>query len=559
MDFSSTDLKNFDLLEKYIKVYGFEEEDEKFAISALRNPLIDNEYKKLLGDDLRKRWKITGKNQTVNDAGWSYFKKYFAHYESMDIGYEEYKTNKKLVGKNGMKIKKVMADWYINNFSSFLRDLKPEIGILANYDVDDITSKKNTLLIDKYIVKAFELIGTKKVPNSELELVLSCNFADWFLCSTAEDWQSCLCLDGGAYWTGIMELIGDRNRAFLYVTNGKRKNWHGIEVDSVISRSWVLLSRKNEKKVVRFYPTDFLDINEIRKITEDNSFASTANEKTSKNEIVPIKFKKGGIWTTIFNDGCGLDKSIFSNTGKLFWDFSRSRASDTVSVPQKLTNESVQIGVNRTLHSPHDYLTKGKLINADVVANICPSCGKILRTSENVISVGNDRYCSECASKVLAKCTKCGTWEEKSKIKIYIINGKPMKICPNCLTNTYECASCGTRHFKDSGSISISDGRFVCPNCKSKIAKCVDCEEDALKSELIKHKSTLVCKKCFKTNKSKYRGFKACLICNTSHQEDDLTYDVNGNGTCDKCIDELSRNDNRLMRFNFIDYAIKEE
>jgi hypothetical protein len=557
MDFSAVDEKNAQLLEKYIRAYGFEDDDERFAISALRNPPIDDEFKKIVGGDFRKRWILDGKNQNMNDTGWAMFKKYFAHWERMGINYDAYKENKVIVGKNSVKIKKVMTEWYGHNFSTFLSDYKTEVGIPADFDSSDLGCKKNKDLIEKYIVKAFELIGTKKVPNAELELVLSCNFADWFLCSTAEGWTSCLNQDGGAYSMGLGSLIGDRNRAFMYICNGKRKNWHGIEVDSVESRSWVLLSKRNEKKIIKFYPNEFIGLSEVRKVTGDSSYTSQTSERESKNEVIAVKYKKAGVWGSIYNDGCGISKEKFLETGKIFWDYSRSRCYDIVSVPQKKTNESIEISVQRTMNSIHDYMIKGKKLNDDVRANTCPHCGRILSSRESTINVGSDRYCQTCAHEVLTKCSKCGNWEVKEDIKIYTIDGKPYRLCKQCADNTYLCANCGTRHFKDSSSShSISGGRMVCSKCMSNVVKCCDCEEEYLKSDLVQHNGTLVCKKCFK--KSKYRGWKMCSDCGKTYTEEKLSFDVKGNGTCDSCINALSRKNVKQIRFLFISHDVQQ-
>ena len=68
---------------------------------------------------------------------------------------------------------------------------------------------------------------------------------DWLLASTAEKFSSCFNLDnpnGGGYsfCLGIPFLSGDKNRMMLYITDGTKKEFMGLKVDSVQTRTWCL-------------------------------------------------------------------------------------------------------------------------------------------------------------------------------------------------------------------------------------------------------------------------------------------------------------------------------
>ena len=540
---NAVDIKNFELIDKYIKQYGFDEDSEKYAFQEIRTPNLDESYKSIVGDDLRKRWIITNDNTGFYDESWKSFKRYFANYKRMGIGYEEFKSNKILINKNTVKIKKVMTDFYMENLDRFANDFKGGVDT-GGFDSSKKNSSENKKIIEAYIIKSFEIIGTQKSPNSELQLVLSLNFADWLLCSTKESWSSCLCLDGGAYWTGIMSLIGDKNRAFMYVTNGSKKDWHGIIVDSAINRSWVLLNDRDEKKIVKFYPNEFVTLNDIRKITNDQTYTQNITSSRSKHEIVPIKFKKAGVWATVYNDGCGLDRTELAKTGKLMWDYSRGRVCDVVSVPNR---SSDNVAVGRTKSTLHDYLEAKKEINDDVQANVCSCCGT---TSNLVVRKGNDRYCGSCATKLLTKCKHCGEWEFKKDIDIYTIDNKPQKICKVCVSKTYICHSCGLRYYKGSGSHSISKNRTICDKCfKTNSAECPDCNQIFLKNETILHETKNVCLTCF--GKKKYNGWYACEDCRTSFKEIGLVFNYKGEGTCHKCVKKAVYNNAKQMKFSF--------
>jgi hypothetical protein len=53
------DIKNFEIIEKIVKDgMGYTKESFEYFKKELYDPFIDEEFKKILGDDLRKRYKI---------------------------------------------------------------------------------------------------------------------------------------------------------------------------------------------------------------------------------------------------------------------------------------------------------------------------------------------------------------------------------------------------------------------------------------------------------------------------------------------------------------------
>jgi hypothetical protein len=94
------------------------------------------------------------------------------------------------------------------------------------------------------------------------------------MCSTAEEWSSCLGLQNtcpACYWTGLPGIIGDKNRAMVYVTDGTKKNYRGIIVDKMITRSWIITMRNDKKS-----PTNIVFINSYPGIVNLREIASSA-------------------------------------------------------------------------------------------------------------------------------------------------------------------------------------------------------------------------------------------------------------------------------------------
>ena len=139
------------------------------------------------------------------------------------------------------------------------------------------------------VMERLEKIGAVTFPKSGVQLVLSLNFADWFLASTAEKWTSCISLESDyeeAFWSGLPGLIGDKNRALLYITDGKQKDYYGIKVDRIIARSWILTVRqKSDNKTffsfVGSYPIH-ADLEELAKKYFEMKFISKGEKFISR-------------------------------------------------------------------------------------------------------------------------------------------------------------------------------------------------------------------------------------------------------------------------------------
>lgn len=279
---------------------------------------IAPEYKKIIKDapDLRARFNLNdlGEEDLFNlleekDNGYEIFKNVFFDFkEHYGITYREYFKNKKQVEGNEVKLSKLINNFYTDKLHNLLSDLnvflrvhtdsrhkifkylnnkfslKEDINssiyrckmgyaiqsneITMNFALDgvdyikEIEEKRNLTEEDRKELVSFitqlvnEEIGKyKPSKDKKLQLVFSLNPVDWFLCSTGNNWSSCLNLEneGEVFWQGLPQLIGDKNRAMVYLTDGTQKEYMGIEVDKVITRSWVLLLRTKEDNITHFH------------------------------------------------------------------------------------------------------------------------------------------------------------------------------------------------------------------------------------------------------------------------------------------------------------------
>lgn len=252
----------------------------------------------------------------AGDKGWKIFNTIFQDASSnYRITYQDYYNNKVLIDSNEIKIPKLFKKYYTEstrrskdfiqgfrsiytsmditdpikkrilncllnnlelqqeygekvfvNFAIVSFDLRTEIffkfKIIESENVEKeveysviVNNEQLTNIVKDMVDIGNEAIGIYKAPRRNLQLVVSLNPVDWFLCSTSENWGSCLNLDsdGEVFWQGLPSLIGDKNRAMVYITDGSKKIFEGIKVDKIISRSWVLLLRSKEDNKTHFH------------------------------------------------------------------------------------------------------------------------------------------------------------------------------------------------------------------------------------------------------------------------------------------------------------------
>ena len=179
------------------------------------------------------------------------------------------------------------------------------------------------------IKKIYERIGTERAPTRKLFFVVSLNFADWFLASTAETWGSCLNLDSTyeeCFWKGLPALIEDKNRCMVYLTDGTLKDYHGIKTYKIISRSWGLLERKIGTtdiflEMVRSYPNNFL----FDKLFKENfSELAIGRANFSERSLYECPYNFDGMFIVI-NKENSYAASIYCDSCALAYDYTKKK------------------------------------------------------------------------------------------------------------------------------------------------------------------------------------------------------------------------------------------
>ena len=520
------DIKNIEIIDKLVeKFMGYDNESLAHFKQELYTPSIDEEYLKIIGEDRRIAWEIDDgisieENQTVSNRVYNIFADSFHTFtchscannkKVMFITPENVMNNIMIVDKNEVKIKKYLSSIYTTNKEIWKRDA-------ANHENYNENNTKE--IVNNYIIKVFEKIGTIKAPsNKKLQLVLSCNFADILMGSTSENWTSCYDIEKGFYWYGVPGLIGDTNRAILYITDGSKKKFRDIEVDHMISRTWVMLTDRNKKGIVKFYPNNYYKADLVKKITKDENYISLDEGRIypAKNKIW-IPFFKNSLACTTSNDACKLIDVDEELQG--LWDLGRRGGTQWIDKFSKKI-----IFFDGQAQNCISSLEKNNAQYADTFSvKRCCKCNKF----GSLKTVNGKFYCETCVNELFFKCLKCGLyhpWEEKIEIenKLFCKDCAPEKyVCPICLQEKYS-------------KINV-DGVGICIECLRETPECKECSGHHLPANMViihdvdKHVKRHRCIHCVKH--TKWEGFKKCPNCNEYWPVARFT---NENGFCNKC------------------------
>ena len=396
------------------------------------------------------------------------------HY-SVDITYKDFIENKVIFKKNSTKIKKVFETVYKEHNEIYERDFS------CYYNEDDCS---------KSIVSAYEKISSYKKSAKKIQFVISLNPIDWLLASTSENFKSCLCLDhpegGYRYCLGLPFLCGDKNRMMLYITDGSTKEFQGIVVDSVQTRTWCILDKSSRFTIVKWYPNNTIGVDPVKKITKNNNFISREEFDGGKYPLDVISTKKG-IVASIYNDMGSWevqdDKLVHNRDG---------------SAQQIFTKNLIPLdgrGYTKTSFSLEGYRNLPVRVDGYRIPNWrkCGASVDLLTSTMRCVCCGsNDKggfsvkhkdyesfYCYDCYKDNTVTCYICGESKIKTKNQKTFVNikNKEVFICESCESqiHSYTCSCCNK--VADYGLDKLENGERICKNCiiKNEYGKCDSC------------------------------------------------------------------------------------
>lgn len=461
----------WDMDEESMKYLEHRTSDEWEPVPELKK-LIESENATY--EDQRIRFDMDMGNPVIqsffseDDRAFSLFKstfRYALNYlndnYNVTVGYKEFIENKMVFKKNVTKIKKVFELIYAESNSTFER----ETG--NSYDQKRCAD---------WIVKKFEVIGASKKSAKKLQFVISFNPIDWLLASTSEKFTSCFNLSyesgggGYCYCLGIPFLAGDKNRMMLYITSGAQKEFQGIKVDSVQTRTWCILDKSNSMNIVKWYPNDTVGTSPVVAITGNENFKNRSSFSEGKYPLDILSTLKGAVISPYNDMGAWEEKDgklVHRGNGKCGQQFF---TKNLINVQNK-SYSSFKFNSMWTPHLGHSqpgyniplWIKYGLHIDMMFPTSRCNCC----KEDKAGFRIDNDQYlCYDCYKDQVFTCGSCGGQHYKVEgcQEVETIEGTRITICKKCMEQieSRTCSCCGKY---STSLLSTVEGPKVCRQC----------------------------------------------------------------------------------------------
>lgn len=434
---------NYKKIEKLVENHFSLDSDslQKFK-HHLYNQEFDEVYSAMVSnEDFRLKIALNSKDMESFDEGWNSFKRNFVSFHiNKAITYEQFISGIIIKNKQQVKLFKELLNFYIKNEDLYERDIYHGWGEAVSYYKYSEEAKKS--YIKEHIKNYYrDITGIKFSGKSEeISLVFSLNFTDWFLGSTDESWTSCLNLDSnysGSYWSGLPGMINDKNRALIYFTDGRKKNYHGIISERIIKRSWVIIDTEDIFHVVRFFPSNMnlgLISNKL-----DGNWSYIPNERKrfrSKYDLDFLKFNSGDS-CFIYQDNTKLERinnKLYFLGAPGYGGYYHLNKNDNIIYENIFSFED---GL--------DYLKENnKEISGFLLSNLnkCCACGERIFIEE-CFTVNNSNYCQHCYDVYFIECYECGRITDVEDLKIITEGFSQRKLCSACYEKIrFTCVKC---------------------------------------------------------------------------------------------------------------------
>lgn len=562
---TEVDKKNNEIILDVLSRFSLADESYKHIQSIFASPDIDPVYGKHLGPDLRKRWPLDYKflqsAGIISNEGYDHFNSLFVYYqtEATRLGFpkiteEDFNENKILWKKNTVKLKKILVEFFSTHRDIFYLQWDRNRSGIGLPQKSKQAINEDASLVEQYVIKANEFVGRFKISEKETttELVMSNNPADWLMCSTKEQWTSCLGLESShGYWAGIPFILDDKNRTMFYISSNKRrKSYLGIEVDGMNNRSWGLLDSQDVIRTIRWFPDSFLNLEAMKRVT-GLDLKNTNDYDRSKYTIMSKIHFADGVAQTPYLDCIGVR---INDKGEVRYE---AKASGGVR-SFKPSNPKEQVGAHLNGLGFEAFVKSNRPWFKFLYSKICFSCNTDINKS-NPFNYGGRYYCDDCVNRLFYSCSVCNNLLLKEGETAAKKTPTSSTVCPACFNRYYtECKCCGAVGKKNE----YKNG--FCSTCiaSDKIEKCKadGCESYFLKGKGINHLSdelgeinacTSNCASVIRDTLRKEKGirFFSCPHCNSYHDERDGIVQFNGVSWCRKCVWKMA--DKKQMKFVF--------
>lgn len=342
-------------------------------------------------------------------------------------------------------------------------------------------------ILDNVIKQITKIKGSTK---DNLKIVISRNFIDYFMCSTAQSFTSCINMESdynGAFWAGMPGTITDKNRAIAYITDGTTVNYKGIIGPKIENRTWVLTARKKSISKLKDIPEKekyFIDLVKIYPQNTDSNYSIFYNflSKIFSNRTVIKRNSESGrqdlvgqyyfkpIWFKdyrscfIYQDTTrfAIGKKNKAKQTPLFY-YNSFSACGGFQIISKSGNPAAEFsfsgGLTRLIKNETELIDADKEYEDDE-ESCCDSCGT--RGDDVCYRESFDRvFCEECFSERGGYCEQCGedfSWDDLGH------GPDDRYYCSSCMNDKFSsCDDC--EEYFEPGDLIEENGEYFCHDC----------------------------------------------------------------------------------------------
>jgi hypothetical protein len=373
----SRNYKNIDKLVK--KYFSLDDESQKiFSKNIYNGTVADSSILSKLDNNFRIEKNLTISNLEKIDVSWAYFKMYFGEYcMYRNLKYHEYYYNL-IYREKTIRVTKDVLEFYSKNSTAYVNF----------YGEGEVS----------YNLKR---IQEMKLPKKKLKIVLTFNTSDMFMCSSGQDWTSCLNLESqyfGCYWLGLASLPFDKNRCMIYIAPQKNDNKEvfEVEVEKMYKRTFALIDSHDKINILKWYPNDFrLDfyIEELNNIFKEFDFKEIDSNFVSKHtiEFPKLNVKEKKVEFYIYQDKTKINEH---EEKRLYFYYDKGNQSfhNSISKYGPFVNcEGGLLTLEENGDKICDYLNKEKVY--------CERCENYISVEDSFVYNSNV-FCESCYEEI---------------------------------------------------------------------------------------------------------------------------------------------------------------
>jgi len=485
------DIKNFKVIDGLVKDYfSLDAKSYKRFHEILLNPEIREEFimpelRDMLGPDHRVHFEIPNEQKMFLDDGWNIFIQIFDDFiREFNVSYKNYLSNKIKIKKQEVKLFKFMRNWYSD------KDYEKGNVVRSAYNNNIIGYG---IEYEEAFKRATEKIGTEKLPERNLYITVSFNFADWFMVSTAETWSSCLNLQSdyeSCFWSGLPGLIVDPNRVLFYISDGKSKSYRGITVSKFVNRTWGIISDNSIIYPVRFYPQEIInreDFSNLLPFKVSDRTIEGAYDFYSKHSMKELLYNKFGESVYIYQDYTRFDKNgagdiVIRNGSSGYHKLTSENRFDEDTMYDYCEGLDGLISSNMEIYEHEN------------VGTFCSDCGDRHHEDDMLYGADDQLYCESCYSSNFTNCYSCG--ESLHMEDAHFTEDGESWCETHFFDRFFYCDECGVAHSLDEYHEYHDEA--LCSECYSEqFIECEGCGKTIDINEIESKDGEEFCHSCF--------------------------------------------------------------